>query len=109
MNVPASVQFTTAPSVARHVPERSCVACRKKRPQGEFVRLIHAGAGWTLAGKHKAGQLLSGRGAYVCADTPGCWAEKRLRRAFGAQAASLSLLLQTQSHPQAQELHPANL
>ncbi|WP_425148252.1 YlxR family protein [Deinococcus sp.] len=73
---------------ARHVPERSCVACRRRRPQGELLRLVRAAGVWTL----QTG-VRNGRGAYLCADTPDCWAEKRLRRAFGAQAATLSVAL----------------
>ncbi|AWN24615.1 DUF448 domain-containing protein [Deinococcus irradiatisoli] len=75
----------------RHVPERSCAACRRKRPQGELVRLTRTPAGWVLAGTGK-GQ--GGRGSYVCGDTPSCWSEKKLRRAFGAQAGTLSTQLQ---------------
>ena len=76
-------------ALTRHVPERSCVACRRRRPQGEFRRFVRSESGWTVASK---GQ--SGRGAYVCADTPACWAEKRLKRAFGAHAAGISQGLQ---------------
>ena len=72
-------------ALTRHVPERSCVACRRRRPQGEFRRFIRSETGWAVASKGQAG-----RGAYICADTPSCWAEKRLKRAFGAQAASIS-------------------
>lgn len=75
---------------ARYAPERSCVACRRKRPQGEFLRLSKAQGVWAVQTGHR-----SGRGSYLCADTPACWAEKRLKRAFGAQAASLSAQLQT--------------
>ncbi|ULH15423.1 YlxR family protein [Deinococcus sp. KNUC1210] len=71
-----------------HVPERSCVACRRKRPQPEFLRLVRTAGVWAL----QPG-VRSGRGAYVCADSPSCWTEKRLRRAFGAQAPALSAVL----------------
>ncbi len=73
-----------------HVPERTCVACRRKRPQGEFVRLTRTPQGWrALSGAR------TGRGAYVCADTPGCWAEKRLKR-LGGSAQQVSTELQDQ-------------
>ncbi|WP_420595429.1 YlxR family protein [Deinococcus sp.] len=91
MTAPVS-PIPTAPTQqkrARHVPERSCVACRRKRPQGQFVRLVRTDSGWVIAQK---GQ--QGRGAYVCADTPGCWVAKRLGRLCGAQAAHLSSSLQ---------------
>ena len=75
---------------AKHVPERSCVACRRKRPQGEFVRLAKAEGVWAVQTGNR-----TGRGSYLCADTSACWAEKRLKRSFGAQAAHLSAQLQT--------------
>ncbi|UWX65484.1 YlxR family protein [Deinococcus rubellus] len=82
--------LTPLPPLTRHVPERSCVACRKKRPQAQFVRLVRTASGWRVVGQ----AIKAGRGAYVCADTPGCWAEKKLRRAFGLQATSLCSELQ---------------
>ncbi|MEF2280021.1 YlxR family protein [Deinococcus sp. YIM 134068] len=90
-----------APRV-RHVPERSCVACRRKRPQGELVRITRTAEGWrVLAGKR------TGRGAYVCADSPECWAEKRLRRAFRADAPAVSAaLLARPSTAQPNLIHP---
>lgn len=77
-------------NLPRHVPERTCVACRKKRPQAEFVRVTRTPEGWqVLAG------VRVGRGAYVCADSPACWEEKRLRRAFREDAPAVSAVLQT--------------
>ncbi|WP_272952886.1 DUF448 domain-containing protein [Deinococcus alpinitundrae] len=67
------------------------MACRTKRPQAQFVRLVRTASGWTLAGR---GQQAGGRGAYLCLESPSCWTEKKLRRAFGSQAASLSSQLQ---------------
>lgn len=67
------------PPKAPHVPERTCVACRRKRPQGELLRLTRTPEGWQWQEGAR-----SGRGAYVCADTPACWEEKRLRRLGGA-------------------------
>ncbi|MFC4453355.1 YlxR family protein [Deinococcus sonorensis] len=75
-----------------HVPERSCVACRRKRPQGELLRLVRGEQGWQLQTGHR-----TGRGRYVCADTPACWSEKRLRRSFGPQAGTVSALLNVQT------------
>lgn len=70
---------------ALHVPIRSCVACRRKRPQQEFWRLTKIKDCWQLQlGKR------SGRGAYLCADSPACWKEKKLRRAFGMQATQIA-------------------
>lgn len=72
----------------RHVPERTCVACRRKRPQAEFVRVTRTAEGWRVLPGGR-----TGRGAYVCADSPACWAEKRLRRALGAGAPVVSAAL----------------
>ncbi|MBZ9711859.1 YlxR family protein [Deinococcus multiflagellatus] len=77
----------TGPHPARHVPERTCVACRRKRPQPEFVRLTRVDGAWTVCPGPR-----QGRGAYLCADRPECWQDKRLRRVFGAQAAAVSAL-----------------
>ncbi len=87
MSLPAFSPFPASARTVpeRHVPERTCAACRRKRPQSEFVRLTRTPAGWQfLAGRRQ------GRGAYLCADSPACWQEKKLRRAFGAQATRLS-------------------
>lgn len=49
------------------------------------MRLTRTPQGWQLlAGRRQ------GRGAYLCADSPVCWQEKKLRRAFGAQATRLA-------------------
>ncbi|GGO22841.1 YlxR family protein [Deinococcus humi] len=83
--------MTAAPlTPSRHVPERTCVACRRKRPQQELLRVTREAGRWSV----RAGNRV-GRGAYVCADTPECWQEKRLRRAFRAQAAEIAEQLQT--------------
>ncbi|GAA5512959.1 hypothetical protein Dcar01_01683 [Deinococcus carri] len=74
----------------RHVPERTCVACRRKRPQDELVRVTRTPAGWRVL----PGQR-TGRGAYLCADLPECWQEKRLRRAFRGDAPAISAELRT--------------
>ncbi|WP_245593120.1 DUF448 domain-containing protein [Deinococcus frigens] len=65
------------------------MACRRKRPQSEFLRVTRLDGKWDM----RAGSRV-GRGAYVCADSPECWQEKRLRRAFRAQAAGIAAQLQ---------------
>ena len=86
--------MTAAPAPSsRHVPERTCVACRRKRPQAEFVRVTRTAEGWrVLPG------VRTGRGAYICADSPACREEKRLRRAFRGDAPGVSAALQDR-HP----------
>ncbi|SMB93494.1 DUF448 domain-containing protein [Deinococcus hopiensis] len=82
------------PNSAGHSPERTCVACRRKRVQSEFVRVTRAPEGWQVRGGSR-----TGRGAYVCADSPECWAEKRLRRAFRSEAGAVSAQLHSLKTP----------
>lgn len=72
---------------ARHVPERTCVACRRKGPQDSFLRVTRLDGTWQLRAGPRAG-----RGAYLC-PSAGCWQEKRLRRTFGAQAPAVARTL----------------
>jgi uncharacterized protein len=54
---------------ARHIPQRTCVSCRRTGPKREMVRIVcAAGSGIEidLTGKK------SGRGAYLCR-TGQCW------------------------------------
>lgn len=58
-----------------HVPERKCVACGRKAPKSELVRIALTPQGTVVAdptGKSP------GRGAYLC-DSPICW-EQGLRK-----------------------------
>jgi len=53
----------------RHVPQRTCVACRRTSAKRELVRIVRAPEGSVEVdptGKR------SGRGAYLC-PTPDCW------------------------------------
>jgi predicted RNA-binding protein YlxR (DUF448 family) len=55
----------------KHVPERSCVACRTKRPKRELVRVVRSPEG---AVKADPGGRANGRGAYLCPKRE-CWVE----------------------------------
>jgi predicted RNA-binding protein YlxR (DUF448 family) len=62
----------------KHVPQRTCVGCRKIRPKREMVRLVRTpDQGVKIDESGKA----SGRGAYLCRERK-CWetalSEKRL-------------------------------
>ena len=57
-------------------PERTCVGCRRRRPQGELVRLVGA-EGRVVPALPGA----PGRGAYVCPDAQ-CLEAAVKRRAF---------------------------
>ena len=53
----------------RHVPERTCIACKQQRPKRELIRIVRTPDGHVLldpTGKK------SGRGAYLCARRS-CW------------------------------------
>jgi predicted RNA-binding protein YlxR (DUF448 family) len=51
-----------------HVPTRTCLGCRERRPKPELVRLGRGADGVVIV---DAGAVLPGRGAYVCAEA-GC-------------------------------------
>jgi uncharacterized protein len=53
----------------RHVPQRTCVACRQGKAKRELVRVVRTTSGAVRVdptGKQ------SGRGAYLC-QSPDCW------------------------------------
>lgn len=80
-------------TAGRHAPERSCVACRRKRPQPELLRLARTPDGLRLDPQRRLG----GRGAYVCPDRAECRDPRRLRRFARAEADALAALLSTVS------------
>jgi predicted RNA-binding protein YlxR (DUF448 family) len=53
----------------RHIPQRSCVACREVRPKRELVRLVRASGG--VVQVDDTGKK-TGRGAYLCRRRE-CW------------------------------------
>ena len=53
----------------RHVPQRTCVACRQTSAKRQLVRVVRTPAGSVTV--DPTGKL-SGRGAYLC-DSPACW------------------------------------
>lgn len=69
----------------KHVPERSCVACRTKRPKRELVRVVRTPEGSVKA---DPGGRADGRGAYLCQKRE-CWVESlskgKLKAALGVQ------------------------
>jgi predicted RNA-binding protein YlxR (DUF448 family) len=76
----------------KHVPMRTCIACRQKRPKRELIRVVRRPEGAIeidLKGK------LSGRGAYLCA-TDECWhealEERKLAKALQCQVSAEQVL-----------------
>ncbi len=55
----------------KHIPERSCVACRSKRPKRDLVRIVRTPDGQVEA--DPSGRK-NGRGAYLCRDAA-CWVQ----------------------------------
>ena len=62
----------------RHIPERTCVACRSLRPKREMVRVVRTSVG---AIEVDPTGKKSGRGAYLCR-APDCWQLALRRRAL---------------------------
>jgi len=58
-----------SPAPARHIPQRTCVACGEVRPQRELVRLVRVSGGGVEV--DPTGRKM-GRGAYLC-PAPACW------------------------------------
>ena len=68
----------------RHVPQRSCVACRQVRSKTEMLRVVRTPGG---AVKLDAVGKVAGRGAYLCDDVrclEQALKQKKLVRALGA-------------------------
>ena len=63
------------PTRKRHIPQRTCVACRRARPKRELVRVVRALDGHVCV---DASGRAAGRGAYLCR-TSTCW-ELALKR-----------------------------
>lgn len=68
-------------SKGKHVPIRTCVACRSARPKAALIRIARAPEG-RLAVDERA--LMPGRGAYVC---PTAECVQRVARSKKVQAA----------------------
>jgi hypothetical protein len=68
----------------RHVPQRTCIACRTVRPKRELVRIVRTPEGAVMV--DETGKR-SGRGAYICRQRD-CWetalARRQLERALKA-------------------------
>lgn len=53
----------------KHIPQRTCIACRQEKPKRELIRVVR-----TLAGPLEVDPTgkKAGRGAYICANQR-CW------------------------------------
>jgi predicted RNA-binding protein YlxR (DUF448 family) len=66
----------------KHIPERTCIGCRRRKVKSELIRLALDDSGWICLDAH---QRMPGRGVYVCLD------ESCLRRAIRPQLLSRHL------------------
>lgn len=57
------------PPRPKHVPQRTCIACKQVRPKRELIRIVRTPDGHILL--DETGKK-SGRGAYLCAKRS-CW------------------------------------
>ena len=63
------MKITNSHSVtARHIPQRTCVACRKIKAKRELIHLVRTPDGIEIDSSGKK----AGRGAYLC-QTRECW------------------------------------
>ena len=78
------------PQRRKHVPHRTCVACRTVRPKRDLVRAVRTPDGKVVV--DETGKL-NGRGAYLCRQKP-CWvqalAKGKLEKALKAKLDSES-------------------
>ena len=53
----------------KHVPQRTCLACRQVKPKRELIRLVRTTSGTIEIDNNGK---IEGRGAYLCTN-PACW------------------------------------
>lgn len=64
-----------------HLPLRTCLVCRGKRPKKDMVRLVADPEAGAVVSDAK--QVMKGRGAYACRECiPELRLNKRVQRAF---------------------------
>lgn len=62
----------------KHIPQRTCVVCRRVDPKRALIRLVRDSEGRVAI---DPGGKRAGRGAYLCHD-PACWEQVVRRRAL---------------------------
>ena len=73
----------------KHVPIRTCIACRETDAKRELVRVVRVAETVVAAGKAQPGVKvdptgkLAGRGAYICRDRV-CWEQALIGRRLAA-------------------------
>ena len=61
--------MSTRLQTAKHVPQRTCIACRKVKAKRELIRLVRISDGSVEV---DTGGKKAGRGAYLCREAE-CW------------------------------------
>lgn len=79
----------------RHVPQRSCVACRRTDSKRELIRIVRTPQGVQIDPTGK----LAGRGAYLC-DARECW-QKALKISALNRALKTTISIEEQAMLQA--------
>ena len=80
------------PQRRKHVPQRTCVACRTTRPKRDLVRVVRTPEGEVMVDETSK---RSGRGAYVCRQRD-CW-EKALAQRQLERALKVTLTVEVQA------------
>lgn len=75
------------PARRRHVPQRTCIACRRVGDKRQLIRVVRTPAQGV---RIDPGGKLNGRGAYLCPARP-CW-EEALRRGMLARALKTTIV-----------------
>jgi predicted RNA-binding protein YlxR (DUF448 family) len=57
----------------KHIPERTCIVCRKLKPKRQLIRLVYSSA-IGMVEVDQSGKK-PGRGAYLCS-TRDCWGKR---------------------------------
>ncbi|MTV23921.1 YlxR family protein [Nitriliruptoraceae bacterium ZYF776] len=83
---------TTVAETAAGGPVRTCVGCRRRRPQGELARFARTPDGV----RYDRRRRMPGRGAYVCPD-PTC-IEAAAKRGAGALRRALRGAPEAEAH-----------
>lgn len=81
------------PVRVKHVPVRTCVACREPGAKRELTRIVRTPEG---AVKIDPTGKLNGRGAYLC-DKPGCW-ERALSTPVLSRALNVQFTQETRDY-----------
>jgi len=89
----------------KHIPQRTCVACRQKRDKRSLTRIVRtADDGIVIDSTGKR----NGRGAYLC-DQPSCWDKalsdiRLLNRALMAEIGEAELAMIAAHKPMSSQL-----